>query len=266
MANTAMQTRSYWKGRNLNFFDEVLDITWKTGVWADCPLLAIRSNPQMAIELFEDFTNFQTITDANPPTLANYTCTQGGGTLGKLTLKTGIGGILEIDSESTTQHEGLTIQQTIAPFLNAANKDIWFEARVRIDDTYDKIELFVGLAKIDGTLIKNDGDLDTTADYIGFGIETNGAGAFKFYECKDGTELSDSIASIEEDTWIRFGFHVSGTAGIQCYVDGIEKTLTNVVASGLPTTDALAISFVCQTDATNDPLLDVDWFRCIQLR
>lgn len=262
----ANQSRAYWKNGVQNFYDASLDTTWRTGVWADCPLLAIRANPQIAYDFFEDFLDFTPITDADAPTLANWTCTQGGNTKGKLLLLTGLGGILQIDSESTTQHEGLTMQQTIANYKCAANKDIWFEARVRVVDTYDKIEMFVGLAKIDGTLLKNDGDLDTTADYVGFGIETTLAGVTSFYECKDTAELSDTVVTLENNVWIRLGFKVTGTTGIQAFVNGVESTLTNVVYTGIPTTDALAISFVCQTDATNDPLLDVDWIRCIQLR
>ena len=261
-----MQTRSYWKGKNLNFYDEVLDSSFKGGVWADCPLLAIQSNPHVAYKYKEDFLDFQTITDANPPTLAGFTCTKGGKPLGKLTIKTGQGGILEIDSESTTQHEGLHVQQNIANFKCAANKDIWYETRIRVDDTYDKIQLWAGLSKIDGTLIKNDGDLDTGSDYVGFGIETGQAGELSFYVCKDAAELSDVVGDIEEDTWIRLGFKVTGTTGISCFVNGVKIALTNVVASGIPTTDSLTIGWTCQTDATNDPILDVDWIQAIQIR
>lgn len=258
------QTQSFWKKRVLNFFDAVLDTTWQTGVWADCPLMAIRNNPQIAVEYFSHFgTEFTAITDADPPTLNGWTCTQA--TTGVLSLITGLGGLLELDSESTTQHQGLTMQQTIAPFKLAADKDLWFEVKFRVVDTFDKIELFAGLAKIDGTLLKSDGDLDTDADYVGFGIETTGAGAVRFYECKDTAELSDEVVTIEGNTFIRMGFKITGTTGIQAFVNGVPVDLTNVIASGIPTTDPLAISFVCQTDATNDPLLQVDWIRCIQL-
>jgi len=264
---TGMQTRSYWKNGTLNFFDDQLDTTWKGGVWKDCPLLAIQANPQLAHVYFTDFgSEFPAIADANPPTLNGFTCTQGGNSLGHLSLIAGIGGYLQLDSESTTQHEGLTMQQTIAPWKCAASKDIWFETSIQVVDTYDKIELFAGLAKIDGTLLKNDGDLDTTADYVGFGIETAQSGVVSFYECKDAAELSDTVVTIEGSTEIRLGFHVTGTEAINCFVNSAEVALTNVVATGIPTTDALALSYVCQTDATNDPLLQVNWVKIVQLR
>ncbi len=264
MSNT--QTRSFWKNRVMNFFDRS-DTLWKSGVWADCPLLAIAANPELAHVFYSDFgSEFTAITNADPPTLNGWTCTQGGNTKGFLRLIAGIGGHLEVDSESTTQHEGLTMQQTIAPFKLAAGKDLWFEVKLRVVDTFDKCELFAGIAKIDGTLIKSDGDLDQTADYVGFAMETNAAGVVSFYECKDAAELSDTVVTIVEDTDIRLGFKVTGITDIESFVDGLPIALTNVIASGIPTTDALALSLVCQTDATNDPLIQVDWLKCIQLR
>ncbi len=263
------QTRSFWKNGVMGFFDESNNSDYRTGVWADCPLLAIEADPSLAYVYTEDFNNFHAITDADPPTLAGWTCTQGGNTKGLLRIIAGTGGILEVDSESTTQHEGLTIQQTVAPFLCAANKDIWFEARVMVTDTFDKAETFVGLAKIDGTLLKNDGDLDTGSDYIGFATETGIVGVTSFYICKDTAELADSMGATgtyPEADWIRLGFHIDGTTGIHAFIDGDEVALTNVVYTGIPTTDPLSISFVCQTDATNDPRLAVDWVRCVQLR
>ena len=101
-----MGIRSFWKNSVLNFYDGRLDTTWKNSLWADCPLLAIRSNPEVGIIVEEDFVKFPLITDADPPTLNGWTCTQGGNTKGKLALITGKGGLLEVDSESTTQHEG----------------------------------------------------------------------------------------------------------------------------------------------------------------
>jgi len=246
-----------------------LNPDYRTGVWGDCPLLAIAQDPALAYCVFEDFSNFHPITDANPPTVAGWTCTQGGNDKGVLRIIDGAGGLLDIYSESTTQHEGLTVQQTVAPFLCAADKDIWFEARVRVTDTFDKCEFFCGLAKIDGTLLKNDGDMDQTADYIGFGVETTLSGVTSFYACKDATELKDSTGAtgtLPEADWMRFGFHVDGTTGIKAFIDGDPFALTTVLYTNIPTTDPLAISFVCQTDGTNDPILAVDWVKCVQLR
>lgn len=253
----ALQTRSYWKNNVMNFHDES-DTTFRSGVWADCPLLAARSSPNIGYGIFEDFTNI------DAATLAGYTATPA--TTGTFTLGTAAGGTAEADSGSTTQHQGINVQKLGPCFLPAANKDIWFEARIKVVDTYDKVQLFVGLADVDNTLVPN-GDLDSTnSEYVGFGIETTGAGALSFYECKATAELTDVVGAIAEDTYIRLGFKITGITGISAWIDGAPVTLTNVVYTGIPVTDVLTPSFVCQTDGTNDPILHIDWYRVFQLR
>lgn len=253
----SLQSRAYWKNNVMNFYDES-DTTFRTGVWADCPLLAARCSPNVGYEIFEDFTNI------DAATLAGYTATQA--TTGTFALDVTAGGNALADCNSTTQHQGINVQKLGNCILPAANKDIWFEAGIKVVDTYDKVQLYVGLAGTDTTLMPS-GDLDSAnTEYIGFGIETGGAGAFKFYECKATAELSDAISSIAEATYIRLGFKVTGITGIACYVNGVAQTLTNVVASGIPVTDVMTPSFVCQTDGTNDPILHIDWYRVFQLR
>lgn len=260
-------TRSHWKHSVMGFYEETGNDDYKTGVWADCPLLAIEADPSLAYVMFEDFVDFVTPANADPPTLAGWTCSQDG-TEGGLSVTTGRGGLLAVDSECTTQHRGLEVQQTVAHFKLAANKDLWFEARVKVVDTYSTVETFVGLATIDTALLGS-GDLNTASDYVGFGVETTAAGVNSFYICKDTVELSDSMSAagtFAEGTWIRLGFHIDGTTGIHAFVDGAPIALTNVVYTGVPTTDALTISFVCQGDHTNDSIMTVDWVRCVQLR
>jgi len=264
----AQQTRSYWKSGIKGFYDEVNNSDYRTGVWADCPLLAIAADPTLAYVFFDDFNQFYKITDADPPTLANWTATQAGGE-GGLVIADAAGGVLQVDSECTTQHRGIQIQQTIAPFLPVANKDIWFEARLNIDDTATTIESFVGLAAKDTTLSPN-GNLDSaSSEFIGFGVETGLAGVNYFYMCKATVEVKDTMGTagtFAEDTWIRLGFHIDGVTGIHAFIDGVEIALTTVVYTSIPVTDALSVSFVCQGDSTNDVIMNVDWVKCVQLR
>lgn len=271
MANTAMQTRSYWKNRNLNFFDEVLDTTWKTGVWADCPLLAIASNPQIGYVFFEDFTNYQgTIANANPPTMTGWVAVQSN-TTGGLGILDEVGGVLEMDSEGAAQYDQLQLQHGTAAlnlgehFKCAANKDLWFEARFRCRDDNADFNIFIGLGEQDATLMAN-GDMDeSTSDYIGLATETNTAPAAKVYCVKDGTEQSDTGLTITDNTWYRIGFKVSGVTGIEFWIDGVPIALTNITATVIPTNE-MTISFISGTDASSDPFLDIDWVKVVQLR
>jgi len=264
------RTRSFWKNGVMGFYDETNNSDYRTGVWADCPILAIESDPSLAYVFMEDFNNFQVITDANPPTLAGWTATQEANSLGLLRVIAGAGGILEVDSESTTQDDKLEIQQDVAHFKVAANKDIWFEARVRVEDTFDKVQTFVGLATLHTTVMPA-GEMDSTdADYIGFVSETGEAGVNSFEICKDAAELSDTMGATGtwgEKVWTRLGFHINGITGIHAFIDGDEIALTNVVYTGIPTTDALSTTFIMGSDGSSvDPLMNVDWVKCVQLR
>jgi len=133
-----MTTRAYWKNGKMNFLDDALDTTWKNGVWADCPLLAIRSNPHIGYEIMEDFTN----NDA--ATMAGYTVTQAG--QGTFALSEAAGGVALADCNSGTQHQGVNVQKLGNCFLPAANKDIWFESAFHVADTATTAQIFVGLA------------------------------------------------------------------------------------------------------------------------
>ncbi len=260
-----MSTESHWSNEggtgSMNFLDTALDSTFKTGVWKDCPLLAMRSNPTIAYEVFEDFTNI------DAATMAGYTVTQQG--TGTFALDTTIRGVALADCNSGTQHQGVNVQKLGNCFLAAADKDIWFEAEFKVVDTAITPQMFVGLAAADTTLLPN-GDLDSAStEFIGFAVETTLAGVMSFYETKNTAELSDSLGTtgtLVEDTFIRVGFKVTGITGIQAYINGVEQTLTNVVASGIPVTSVMTPSFVCQTDSTTDPILHLDWYRCVQLR
>jgi len=263
----AQQTRSYWKNGAMNFFDDQLDTTWKGGVWADCPLLAIRSNPHIGYIFEEDFTNYQgAIADANPPTMTNWTATQYN-TTGGLALQatTGLGGILVIDGEGGAQHDGMQLQHNLESFQCAADKDLWYECAFRSRDHLADVDMFVGLAELGAALMAN-GDLaEATYDYIGLAIETTAAPAAKIYCTKDGVEASDTGLTIVDNTWYRMGFKVKGVSTIEFFIDGVSIALTNITPAVIPT-NPLTLSFISGTDAASDPILDIDWIRAVQLR
>lgn len=258
----ANQTRSHWKNGVLNFVDTGLDSDFKTGVWQDCPILAIQSNPSIGYICEEHFTNNETAL-ATP---TGYTATQA--TSGTFVIADGIGGIAQLDSGAGVQHQGITVQKLGANFTPAANKDLWFECRFKAIDTVILLQTFIGLSTTDGNLLAS-GDLASAdSEYIGFGIETTKAGVMSFYECKATAELSDSLGAtgtLAEDTYIKVGFKVTGITGIQCWINGVEQTLTNVVASGIPVTDAMTPTFICQCDGATDPIVTLDWYRAVQL-
>jgi len=251
-----MSTKSKWTGQNLTFFDDKYNTSVLAGPWADAPVLPALIDPSIAHTVFEDFN------DIDAATLAGWTATQA--TAGTWAIADATGGEALADSGSTTQHQGINVQKLGECFTPAANKDIWFECRFKVVDTYDKAQIFVGLAETDTTLMPS-GDLDSTnTEYVGFGIETTGAGALKIYGCKATAEDSDAAATIAEATYIKVAFKITGLTKVEHWINDVKGS-TTLVTANIPT-NALTPSFVCQTDGTNDPILHVDYVRCMQLR
>jgi len=249
-----MGIRAYWKGKILGFFDDTLSTTYKNGVWADCPIRAIRQDPNVAHFICEDFN------DINAATLAGYTTTQSG-IVGTFELSDAGGGVALVDSGSTTVTEGANVQKIGECFLPAADKDIWFECKVKVVDTFDKAELFIGLSETDTAII--DTSANASASHIGWQCVTDD-GVLLFSAEKATAGATKAAATIAADTWITLGFKVNGVTDIEHWVNGVKIATTQLTAN-IPVTE-LTPSFVCQSGGTNDPILHIDWYKCVQLR
>lgn len=263
----ASQLRAYWKNRVLNFFDARSNEDFTKGVWADCPLLAIQSDPSIGYIFREDWTKYDGAA-VTGTTLGGYTCTQA--TTGQVALSDAAGAVLQVDSNSTTQHQGLNVQQDQCIWTPAANKDLWFEARFKVADHPSDVELFVGLAQTD-TSLNPSGDLDSgNSDYIGFGIETTKGPTLSLYANEDsagsGNEASDEVGDLSDDTYVRYGFKITSNTGIQAWLNDAELTLSNVDSDHL-SDQPLCLSLVCQSDGNSkDPILHLDYVQIVQLR
>jgi len=259
MANS---TRSYWKNGVLNFYDASINTTFKTGVWADCPSLAIACDPTVGYTFFEDFMNWKgaAIETTN---MAGWTVSQA--TTGAAAYSdTAQGGVVLLDSNSTTAAQGVQIQYTAGtlPFIPVAGQDIWFECRLKIVDTYDKCELFAGLSAVDTSIIA--GSDMTAANHIGFECHTDD-GILLFGGEKAGAEATPVASNtIAEDTYVRLGFKVNGVTSVAHYVDGV-LIATSILTANIPIV-GITPSFVCQSGGTNDPIMHLDWVKCVQIR
>lgn len=253
--------RSNWKNGILNFWHSTQNTTFKTGVWRDCPLLAIQADPTVAYTFFEDFMNWKGVAIATT-VMAGWTATQA--SAGAITTSdTAQGGVLLMDSASSTVTQGIQIQYTegTLPFKPAADKDIWFECRLKVVDTFDKCEFFAGLAAVDTSIIAT--SANSSANHIGWQCVTDD-GVLLFSSEKATAGATKASTTIEEATYIRLGFKVNGITDVEHYVNGVKIATTQVTAN-IPIV-GLTPSFVCQSGGTNDPIVHLDWVRIIQLR
>jgi hypothetical protein len=249
---TTGSTRGFNQAGVVTHYDDVVNPEHQTDLWRTCPTLAILCNPKIATVYDETFRSYDATDD--------WTLTQQ--TTGTAAISTAAPGVLEIDSNSTTATQGVNLQNLNACFIPAANKSIWYEARVKVVDTYDKAELFIGLANSDTTIIGT--SAVSTTDHIGFSCVTDD-GVLLFNCEKAGVGTTGTGTTLAEATYVDLGFHYDGVADTaQAYVNGVA------VGSAITTTNipklAIFPSFVCQSGGTNDPILHVQGFRCVQLK
>jgi hypothetical protein len=216
---------------------------------------AIAYDPADMYVEFDDFSGFDAVEGYTATQLSAGTCD----VLGSL----GAGGILEIDCNSTTQGQGMNIQRNLVTFLPAAGKDIFFEARFKVKDNISACQVFAGLSVIDTTIIAS--NAQSSANHIGIQCIDDAQGDVTL-STKDGstTATAADVFRLEEDTYLTAGFVVVGTSSIQAIRNGIS--VGDEITTNIPTT-GMAVSFVCQSGGSSkDPILELDWFICAQLR
>lgn len=227
---------------------------YRAGVWFNAPALEHVYDPTVAVQLYENWQSYNAAS-----TTGDYVLTQA--TTGTAAVSTAAPGVLELDSNSTTSTQGANLQRVKSAFVPAAGKDIWAEFQFKVVDTFDKVELFVGLAEIDTTVIAS--SAVSTANHIGWQCVTDD-GVLLLDTEKASTGATAAAATIAEDTWIKLGFYYDGTADtLQQYVNGVA-TGSAVATANIPKV-ALYPTFVCQSAGTNDPILHIRPYRIIQL-
>jgi hypothetical protein len=240
--------------RRVSNYDPTLSDKHASNLWRTCPLLEYLHDPSIGVLLDERWLSYDP-----EATNGEYVLTQS--TTGAAAISTAAPGVLELDSNSTTSTQGATLQHNKAAFVPAAGKHIWAEFAFKIVDTFDKVELFVGLSELDTTLIAS--SLNSSANHIGWECVSDD-GVLVFAGEKAGARGTATAATIAEDTYIKLGFYVDGVTSITPYVNGVP-TGTPLATANVPVV-ALYPSFVCQSAGTNDPIMHLRPYRIFQLR
>lgn len=247
-----MATRGHYVGQNIYFRDTVYSPAKGLSIWEDCPLLPWLCDPDVGVLVDEQWQSYDP-----EATNGEYVLTQA--TTGTAAISTAASGVLELDSNSTTSTQGAQLQRVKSAFVPVAGTKIWAEFQFKIVDTYDKVELFVGLSEIDTTLIA--ASANSSANHIGWECVTDN-GVLVFAGEKAGARGTATSATIAEDTYIRVGFKVDGVTSITQYVNGVA-TGTALATANIPVV-ALYPSFVCQSAGTNDPIMHLRRYRVFQ--
>ena len=235
---------------NVSIYDNDINTAHKTGLWKNCPLLAYASNPSIGILHVEDFSDYNA-TDV-------WTLTQA--TAGAAAIGAAESGVLELDSNSTIATEGATLQANNRAFFLEAGKDLWYETKIKVVDTFDGAELFIGLSEVDTTLIA--ASANSSANHVGWQCVTDD-GVLLFSAEKAGAGATKAAVTIAEDEYVTLGFYCLGVTSIQQYVNDVLTSTVHVTAN-IPIVKVVP-SFVCQTAGDVDPILHVKGYKMFQL-
>ena len=251
---------------------------YKDLIWGNLPLDQMRNDPDIGHIFFDDFHNFD-----STATTGTWTATQLTGS-GTAACVSGKGGILLLDSASTTVDTGIQVQATASAsyeqFKMTAGTRLGFEARVSMIDGVTEAQFFCGLGLCDTTFFAL--GINTTDDHIGFEMDAADVAAIATDPIRAGkaqfvSELSGTrtdvanvytwteATALATGTWVRLGFYYDGSRGIVIpVVNGVAKT---AVTANIPTDQEMVPTMLIAHEAapvalTADSVLYVDWIMC----
>ena len=172
------------------------------------------------------------------------------------------GGVLLMDSNSTTNNQGVQIQMggaiAASSFIASAASKIYYEARVKIADIGSTTcQMFAGLAEVDASVFAS--AANSTANHIGFeAINTTAMGIHS--EKATSRSSTAAVHTVVDDDYVKLGFVVDGLTKITPIVNGVAQT---AITSDIPIL-GMTPTFVCHSSGTTDPILHVDWVACYQ--
>lgn len=173
---------------------------------------------------------------------------------------TGLGSVLELDSNSTTNTQGIQVQ---FPGLGVNPKDgmvIGWETMIQLKDIATAPEFFAGMATLDTTLIAS--GAISASDWIGYYDVAGGATCVPKFGVEDGSQdisattahtFVDGDVTTDGTAWARLGFRWEVGTKLEAYVNGSLIDASDVAESNAPD-GPIVCSYVMQTNGTVDPI------------
>lgn len=246
-----MATRSIHRRDNLTFYDPRWSPTKPPvgqGIWWTCPQLAAL-DPRTAFSFFDDFFEFRLA-----GTDIGWIRTATGA--GSSVISDAAGGVL-LNTNAAADNDMIQLQWNSENFKLAANKPIWFEARVKVSDKTQS-DLLVGLAITDTSLI-----VSAPSDGVYF-LKNDGDANINCVTMLNTTATStDSALDMVDDTFVRLGFFCDGVSAVYFYVDGVlvATHTTNIVDD-----EELTVSFAIQNGEGVAKNASIDYIKAVQIR
>lgn len=144
----------------------------------------------------------------------------------------------------------------------AANKALFFEARVRLADIALS-DAFVGICITDADISDAGAGVPVATDYIGF-AKDNGDAYWDFVAAKNSTETAKAAAATGvNDVYITLGFYIDGVSKAHSWINGVKGP---VITTNLPDDEQLCFTFLSQNGAAAAKIMKVDYFQLVRER
>lgn len=181
----------------------------------------------------------------------------------------GAGGLATITCGGADNDAGQLIAgfaAAMGAFVPAADKDIWFETRVRSTNLGTaQINLFFGLVRpVAAILLADNGGAIPNQNYLGFVVRDGGA-VYSFMGDKAGVQTITASAIALDTNYHTFGFYLKGVSTLIPYIDGTPyPALSPVLATRLPVV-GLMPALCIKAGNTFAEVLTPDYIVAVQL-
>lgn len=253
------------------------------GVWSDCPVEELLSDPSRGVYFFDDFLATNNVAAAAE---ANYGIYKGFASTGASVAEGDEVNGVKVLTNASTDNTGASLATVSKPFqLSRDTKKFWFETRIKTSTIADtKHGIFVGLidtSTLSATVpIAADGTL-ADENFVGFHrLEGDGDAIDTVYKADGVTQVTvgtDAVALVA-DTYVKLGMvyepqtdlHSDDRYVLTFYKDGIRladvKQIPSADGTDFPNDVRLGLVIAVLTaTATTPGTTSIDWWRAAQL-
>lgn len=265
MAPPSKQTRSYWKNRVLNFFDEAINPGFRKGLWADCPIHAIESDPSLGTIYYNEMYHAN---DANGDSIWTES-----GDVPLVAVADAANGQITLAATANTDNHACTIASFGESWLCASGKELWFEAGVTCTESAATLaNLAIGLSDSPGANFLQDDGAGPPASHDGLVFFKVDGGAVWQFESSNAAaqDTNTDAGAFTSGTQQRVGFHFDGTATtgvITPYIDDVADDTVSVTLAALGEMELVAsVKNGGAGGAVAIETLYIDYIKIVQLR
>ena len=252
------QTRTFWKHNVLNFYDDQLNSSFPTELWANCPTLAMLCDPSIGVAYFDDMFD---VNDAN----GDSKYTESGDTP-VVAVEDAANGVISLKPTNATDNHACTIATDGESWDLANGKELWFEARVKLTEANtDDANILIGLCDTPGADVLKDDGGGPADSYDGIVFAKVDGGTVWQFETSNSTAQTTTAdaGDFSSGEWHRVGFHYDGDTTVTPYLDGVAGTAHTVSYTGWAEMEFVAS---VKNGDSNIETLMIDYVKIVNLR